>query len=77
MCVGEEAARQLGVLQLAVLPFSMRQGRGQAVLYGSLQGSACINDENLAVSLALNAHVIMAGTRRIQNGPRLELFKSR
>jgi len=47
LCVGEGAAGQLGV----ALPFSARQGRGQAVrgvLYGSLQGSACTNGEHLA-----------------------------
>lgn len=51
-CVSVKKQRDsLVVLRLAVLPFSMRRGRGQAVrdvLYRSLRGSACINYENLA-----------------------------
>lgn len=47
----KKTARQPGVSQLAVLPFSTWQGRGQAVrdvLYGSSRVSAWINDEDLA-----------------------------
>lgn len=72
LCVSEDTVRQLGVLQLVVLLFSMRQGRGQAVqdvLYGSLWGCAGLTARTWLVGLALPA-------RGTQNGPTLEIIQT-